>query len=80
MKNKRFFSASFTTASRAMMRKQGKAGNRFAPSSCAARGLDPRGSHPGAAGGQPCESLNGFVPLASLGVVAMTVQRDRKTR
>src|SRR5580700_9754796 len=44
-----FLSASFTAADRAMMRKQGKAGNRFAPSLCAARGLDPRGSNPRAA-------------------------------
>jgi hypothetical protein len=70
---------SFTAVGRAITRKQGKAGNRFAPSSCGARGLDPRE----AIQGPPAAAL-GIAELlrllASLGVVAMTVQRDRKTR
>src|SRR5580658_5021824 len=48
-----------------MMRKQGKAGNRFAPSSWTGDATQSRGRRP-----PPWESPNCFIRLVSLGVVA----------
>jgi hypothetical protein len=66
MKNKGFLTPSFTAVGRAITRKQGTAGNRRLNRQAPAT-LEP----PAAALRTP----NCFIPLVSLGVVAMTVQR-----
>jgi hypothetical protein len=67
--------SNITAAGWAILRRQGKTGIRFAPSSCAGDAKQSRGRRP-----PPWESPNGFVPSLRSAPAAMMIERDRKTR